>query len=77
MRAKVSLSIAMAACLVLTLAACEKHGRYQIVAAHGSPAQEERVWVLDTESGKVSLCFETSAHIDCLSQSESPGQRAK
>ncbi|WER48609.1 hypothetical protein CupriaWKF_27960 [Cupriavidus sp. WKF15] len=40
-------------------------------------AQEDRVWVVDTESGRVSLCFEAAARIRCLPQSGPPGQPGK
>lgn len=76
-RPKIAIRIAIACCLLLTVGGCDKHGRYQIVATHGSTAQEDRVWVVDTESGRVSLCFEASARINCLPQSEAPGQQGK
>jgi hypothetical protein len=78
MRPPIALRIAIASCLLLlTLSGCDRSPRYQIAPAHGSNAQEDRVWVLDTESGRVSLCYEASARIACLPQSEPPGEKAK
>ena len=62
----------MSAHLLLTLAAvtlcagCDQPARYQAVPATGSPASEERVWIIDTKTGAASLCFESAAKISCL-----------
>lgn len=76
MLSKVALT-AVVCSLLLAVSGCDKHGRYQIVAARGSNAQEDRVWMVDTDTGRVSLCYETSAHVACLEQSEAPGLQAK
>lgn len=53
--------------LLVFLAGCsQSDGRYQMVAAQGGIPSEIKVWVLDTVSGKVSLCYETAATINCL-----------
>lgn len=49
---------------------CEKADRYQIVAAKGSTPEEDRAWVLNSETGKVSLCYEHLAEVKCLRQSK-------
>lgn len=58
----------------LLLSGCDAQGKYQIVAAKGSTADEDRVWILDTVTGRVSLCYESAAQIKCLGQSETPKQ---
>lgn len=76
MLSKVAL-VAVACCLLVALAGCERQGRYQAVAAHGSTAQEDRVWLVDTEAGRVSLCYEASGRVSCLPQSEAPSEAKK
>lgn len=64
--------------ILLLLSGCdnfEQRGRYQMVVAGGSTTTEDRVWVMDTTNGRVSLCYETAAKIGCLPQgwaAESP-----
>ncbi len=70
----------MKVAIVLTLLAltgCDAPGRYQIAVAKGSSMQEDRVWVLDTATGRVSLCYETAARIGCLEESWAPGPKKK
>jgi hypothetical protein len=55
---------------LILLAGCNRADeRYQMVAAQGGSPTEIKVWVLDTVTGKVNLCFETAATIKCLSPS--------
>lgn len=56
--------------VLLSLTGCDLQGKYQIVAAIGSNANEDRAWVLDTKTGQVNLCYESAAHIKCLEQSQ-------
>lgn len=56
--------------LLLSLVGCDFQSKYQIVAAMGSSANEDRAWVLDTKTGQVSLCYESAAHIKCLEQTQ-------
>lgn len=42
--------------------------KYQMVAAKGSTPQEDRAWVLDTTTGRLSLCYESAAQLKCLDQ---------
>lgn len=63
--------------VLLALTGCDAPGRYQIAAAGGSNAEEDRVWVLDTATGRVSLCYETAARIGCLEESWAPGPQKK
>jgi hypothetical protein len=59
----------------MALAGCDQPGRYQITAAKGSTPEEERVWVLDTKTGRVSLCFEHAGAVKCLHASAIPPQK--
>lgn len=77
MRPTITLRIAIACSLLAALSGCDKSPWYQMAAAHGSSGQEDRVWVLDTESGRVSLCYEASARIACVPQSEPSGKQSK
>ena len=63
--------------ILVALAGCEERGRYEIRAAGGSTANEDRVWVLDTATGKVSLCFESAAKIRCLEETQAFGANKK
>ena len=49
--------------------------KYQVVAAKGSTPNEDRAWVLDTVSGRLSLCYETAATVKCLDQATAPVAR--
>lgn len=56
--------------LLALLAGCNQaSSRYQMVAAQGGNPSESKVWVLDTVTGKVSLCYENAAVINCLAPS--------
>ena len=63
--------------ILFALTGCDAHGRYQIVSAGGSSIEEDRVWVLDTATGRVSLCYESAARIACLEQSSEPEPQKK
>lgn len=62
------MKIAIAMLAVVALAGC----RYQLEVAGGSTMAEDRVWVLDTFTGRVSLCYETAARIGCLEPNSAP-----
>lgn len=51
------------------LAGCDQWqaDRYQIVAAPST--REDKVWLLDTRTGRVRLCFESAAAIRCVEPS--------
>ena len=51
---------------MLAIAGCEQPGRYQIAATTGSTSEDDRVWVVDTKTGRVSLCYEHAAAVKCL-----------
>jgi len=57
---------------IIVLSGCDQPGRYQIEAAKGSTQAEDRVWILDTKTGQVSLCFEHGGAIKCLKESAIP-----
>lgn len=57
--------------VLLTLAGCDVPGRYQIAVVGHTSTDEDRVWVIDTKTGGVSLCYESAAQIHCL-KSEPP-----
>lgn len=61
--------------LLLILGGCDQPGRYQIEATKGSTTEEERVWVLDTKTGRLSLCYEHAAAIKCLRSNVVPPQK--
>jgi hypothetical protein len=52
--------------LMLVLGGCDRPGRYQIEATRGSTPDDDRVWVLDTKTGRVSLCYEHAGAVNCL-----------
>jgi hypothetical protein len=56
--------------MAMVLVGCDQtKGQFQIVAAPASPNHEDKVWILDTRTGRVSLCYETAARIKCLEPS--------
>ena len=63
--------------MLVALAGCEERGRYEMRTAGGSTPNEDRVWVLDTATGKISLCFESAAKIRCLEESQAFGASKK
>lgn len=63
--------------MLVALAGCEQRGRYEIKAAGGSTPIEDRVWVLDTATGKISLCFESAAKLRCLEEAQAFGASKK
>ena len=63
--------------ILVALAGCEERGRYEIKAAGGSTPNEDRVWVLDTATGKISLCFESAAKIRWLEETQAFGANKK
>jgi hypothetical protein len=51
----------------LALAACDQiGGRYQMQPVQTGPNHEDKVWILDTHTGAVRMCYETAAIIKCL-----------
>lgn len=55
--------------LLALLTGCNQAGsRYQMVVAQGGNTTESKVWVLDTVTGRVNLCYELGfpAVINCL-----------
>jgi len=54
---------------MVVLAGCDHAGRYQLAATRGSTSEDDRVWVLDTKTGRVSLCYEHAATVKCLRSS--------
>ena len=63
--------------MLVALAGCEERARYEIKATGGSTANEDRVWVLDTATGKITLCFESAAKIRCLEETQAFGASKK
>ena len=63
--------------ILVALAGCEERGRYEIRATGGSTPNEDRVWVLDTATGKINLCFESAAAIRCLEEAQAFGANKK
>jgi hypothetical protein len=63
--------------LIILLVGCDQPGRYQITATRGSTADDDRVWVLDTKTGRVSMCYEHAAAINCLRSSALPPQKGQ
>lgn len=61
--------------LLMTLVGCDQTGRYQITATKGSTPEDERAWVLDTKTGRVTLCYEHTATVKCLHASAIPPQK--
>lgn len=61
--------------LVIVLAGCDQPGRYQIEATKGSTPDDDRAWVLDTKTGRVSLCYEHAGAVKCLHTSAVPPQK--
>jgi hypothetical protein len=58
--------------LLVALAGCDSQSRYEMQAAHGSTPEEDRVWILDTFTRQVSLCYESAATVKWLAQSSAP-----
>ncbi len=61
--------------ILLVLGGCDQRGRYQIEATTGSTPNDDRVWVLDTKTGRVSLCYEDPGAVKCLQASAIPSQK--
>ena len=61
--------------LMIVLTGCDQSGRYQIEATKGSTPADDRVWVLDTKTGRVSLCYEHAGAVKCLHTSAVPQQK--
>lgn len=58
--------------LCLLLCGCDQtpfqsKGRFQMVGIPLSPNHEDKVWVLDTATGSLRLCYEMNAAVKCLS----------
>jgi hypothetical protein len=52
--------------LLMVFVGCDQEkGRYQMQAIHSNP-DEDKVWILDTVTGRVMLCYETAARVGCL-----------
>lgn len=60
---------------LLLLGGCEQPGRFQIEASKGSTPEDDRAWVLDTKTGRVSLCYEHAGAVKCLHTSSVPPQK--
>ena len=61
--------------LLVLLVGCDQTGRYQITAAKGSTPEDDRAWILDTKTGRVTLCYEHAATVKCLHASAIPAQK--
>jgi len=58
--------------LLTVLGGCDQTPRYQIEATKGSTPEDDRAWVLDTKTGRVSLCYEHVGAVRCLQSSAVP-----
>ena len=58
--------------LCLLLCGCDSgawpvsKGRFQMIGIAHSPNYEDKVWLLDTSTGALRLCYETAAIVKCL-----------
>jgi|KBSMisStandDraft_5_1062788.scaffolds.fasta_scaffold50432_6 hypothetical protein len=56
--------------LVTLIAGCDDaKERFRMIPTQPSPSHEDKVWVLDTKTGRVRLCYESGAIIKCLEPS--------
>lgn len=62
--------------LATLLAGCEKaesEGRFRMTAFQGNTENDDRVWLLDTLTGRVSLCSKNTQGIGCLDSNRALG----
>lgn len=61
----------------MILFGCDQSGWYQIAASKVSIPEVDRVWILDTITGRVVLCYEHAAAVRYLHASAIPPQKDK